>query len=104
MEKEHNTANLIKKSYPSLSNIIIQNVEPFTLYRCNDVACILKLKNIWYRKSPRLSTHQKSKYIKTFLVTRYYQLYDVISAFLYYMTFKLISRKDGWVGLYTKLE
>ena len=64
----------------------------------------LKLKNIWYRKSPRLSTHQKSKYIKTFLVTRYYQLYDVISAFLYYMTFKLISRKDGWVGLYTKLE
>jgi very-short-patch-repair endonuclease len=46
MEKEHNTANLIKKSYPSLSNIIIQNVEPFTLYCCNDVACILKLKNI----------------------------------------------------------
>ena len=46
MEKEHNTANLIKKSYPSLLNIIIQNVEPFTLYCCNDVASVLKLKNI----------------------------------------------------------
>lgn len=64
----------------------------------------LELKNLWYRKSPRLSTHQQSKYIKNFLTTRYYQIYDLISACLYHISFKLISRKDGWVGLYTKLQ
>jgi 2-polyprenyl-3-methyl-5-hydroxy-6-metoxy-1,4-benzoquinol methylase len=64
----------------------------------------LELKDIWYRKSPFLSTHQKSKYIKSFFSTRFYQLYDFISAMIYHLSFGVVGRKDGWVGLYVKVS
>ncbi len=46
MENEYNTANIIKDEYGEQLNIILQNIEPYTLYECRDISKILKLKNI----------------------------------------------------------
>ena len=62
----------------------------------------LALKDIWFRKSPRISTLLRSKYIRT--SKRYFvQIYDLFQAVLFKITLGLTGRRDGWVGLFQKV-
>ena len=63
----------------------------------------LALRDLWFRKAPLLSRFHRAKYIKSFK-TRWLQLYDFAMAVLYRLSLKSISRKDGWVGVYQKVN
>lgn len=61
----------------------------------------LKMCDLWFRKSPLISTFHRAKLFKSFM-TRPLQMYDFFMCFLYKATGGLIGRKDGWVGVFQK--
>ncbi len=63
----------------------------------------LQLRDLWFRKAPRLSRFHRAKYIKS-LKTKWLQLYDLAMAILFKISLKAIARKDGWVGVYQKVN
>jgi very-short-patch-repair endonuclease len=46
MENEHKIVDIVKLEYGEIINIIKQNVEPYSLYNCQGISKILKMKNI----------------------------------------------------------
>ncbi len=61
----------------------------------------LEMKDIWFRKSPFISTFHRAKLFKS-AMTRALQMYDLLMCLLYWGSFRLIGRKDGWVGVFQK--
>lgn len=61
----------------------------------------LELKSLWFRKSPLFNTLRQSKYLNT-PCRRLLQGMDLCILLLYKITFKLVSRKDGWIGVFQK--
>jgi SAM-dependent methyltransferase len=61
----------------------------------------MQLQDIWFRRSPFVSTFQRSKFIRSPL-TRVLQVYDLIMSLLHKVSGGLIGQKDGWVGVYQK--
>lgn len=60
------------------------------------------LKDIWFRKSPVVSAFHRAKYFKSPL-TRMLQIKDFTMSLLYRVTFGVVSKKDGWVGVFQKV-
>jgi len=63
----------------------------------------LKLMNILYRKGPFKIIHYSGLYVRN-NYSRLLIAINVILAFLYRISFGLIGRTDGWVGLYKKVS
>lgn len=61
----------------------------------------MALCDIWFRKSPFLSTFHRAKFVKS-PKTRLLQLYDFMMSLLYRVSAGVIGRKDGWVGVFQK--
>lgn len=61
------------------------------------------LKDIWFRKSPIVSAFHRAKYFKSPL-TRILQIKDLLMSLLYRASFGLIGKKDGWIGIFQKIE
>jgi SAM-dependent methyltransferase len=62
----------------------------------------LEMIDIWFRKAPFqlkfFSSLYGRKYSKIPLI-----LANIILTFIFYLSFKIISRTDGWIGLYRKV-
>lgn len=63
----------------------------------------LQLRDIWYRKSPVMTSFHKAKLFKT-SITRFIQLYELLMVILYRASFGLVSKKDGWIGVFEKVN
>ena len=63
----------------------------------------LNICDLWFRKAPLVSTYHRAKYIKSFK-TRVLQLYDTIMTICFKLTGGIIGRKDGWVGVFQKVN
>ena len=63
----------------------------------------IKLLDLWFRKSPIMPRLVRGAYLKT-LSSRFQQLAIVVGFLIYHLSFKLISKKDGWIGVYQKVQ
>jgi SAM-dependent methyltransferase len=63
----------------------------------------LVLRDIWFRRSPFRWLFDRALYVRSPL-TRLVQVSDFITALLFRLSFGLVGRTDGWVGLYEKLD
>ncbi len=61
----------------------------------------MMLRDIWFRKSPFISSFHRAKYFKT-PMTRLLQAKDLLMSILYRISFGIIGRKDGWIGVFQK--
>jgi len=64
----------------------------------------LELNSLWYRKSFYRASYVKSKNIKNGVFSICYRVIVFMSAFLSYFTNGYIGKKDGWVGVFRKVE
>ena len=62
----------------------------------------IKLKDIWFRRSPYRVNFHRARYVRMPL-TRAVQTVDFVLALLYIASFHAIGRTDGWVGVFEKL-
>jgi len=60
---------------------------------------ILDLQDIWFRKSPLRFIHFKGRFLNG---QHHLRLANILLAVLFRLSFQLIGRTDGWMGLYRK--
>lgn len=63
----------------------------------------LELCDIWFRRGPWRLNYSRLRFAKG-RRRHLMQLIDLTSAFLFKLSFGLLGRTDGWVGLFRKLE
>lgn len=63
----------------------------------------IELIDIWFRKSFFRTMNIKSNYIFTWY-RPLIRIFELISAYLTMLSFGIIGKKDGWVGLYRKVK
>ena len=61
----------------------------------------LILKDLWFRKSPYCISFSRSNYFKT-SATYLLHLVNFISAIAFFISIKIIGKKDGWIGIFQK--
>jgi hypothetical protein len=61
----------------------------------------LELRDLWFRKGQYRLSFFSANYIKS-RKTRLLQAFTFASAFLFLISFGLIGKKDGWVGVFQK--
>lgn len=61
----------------------------------------LTMRDIWFRRSPMMSGLHRAKYVKS-LTTRVLQLVDLMFVLIYRISFCVVGKKDGWVGVFQK--
>lgn len=61
----------------------------------------LELVDIWFRKEPFKLHFFSGLYIKKY--SKLPLIVNIISTLIFYMSFRVIGRTDGWIGLYRKV-
>lgn len=61
----------------------------------------LALRDVWFRRSPYRITYARGVYIRSF-GTRVIQVAGLALALLFRLSFGMLGRTDGWVGVYQK--
>jgi len=61
------------------------------------------LQDLWFRKSPFVTTFQRAKYLRS-RKTKVLQLTDAFWALLFKLSGTFLGRKDGWIGVYQKVN
>lgn len=63
----------------------------------------IRLLDVWFRSSYFRFSNYRARYIPT-TAGRIYFLIEIVSALLWRLSFGLIGRKDGWVGVFQKIS
>lgn len=88
----------IKPYQPIGLKMIFENKESQVQYHSN---FNLKLVDIYFRKSPFKITYHRSFYVKKSGILPYFPyLINLILSLLYKITFRSISKTDGWIGIF----
>lgn len=102
---------------PLLSNVFYEDydhVKPYypvgiNMFLCNNVSQVqyhsrnrMELQDIWFRRDPYRLVSYKGLYLKKY--SRIPELINVIFALIFKISFGLIGKTNGWVGLYKKLS
>jgi SAM-dependent methyltransferase len=63
----------------------------------------IKLENIWFRKSHFRILNARGRYFKSWS-SILIKVFELVTGYLRVLSFGLIAKRDGWVGLYKKIS